>query len=86
MVDFDLLIEIPLDTDSIYFITFLGRCMHSLPLCYSSEVVCGTCMAMFYFQRISKSVKKERKGWAPSMRKGPSETKKQISLHVDIYG
>jgi len=42
MVDFDLLIEIPLDTDSIYFIAFIGRCMHSLPLCYSSGVVCGT--------------------------------------------
>jgi hypothetical protein len=29
MVDFDLLIEIPLDTDP--FIAFIIRCMHSLP-------------------------------------------------------
>jgi len=47
MVDFDLLIEIPLDTDSIYFIAFIGRCMHSLPLCYSSDVVCGTAWPCF---------------------------------------
>jgi hypothetical protein len=42
-------------------------------------------MAMFYFQRISKSVRKERKGWVPLRRKGPSEIRKQTSLHVDIY-
>jgi hypothetical protein len=41
VVDFDLSVEIPLDTDSTYFIAFIGRCMHSLPLCYS-EVACGT--------------------------------------------
>ena len=65
MVDFDLLIETPLDTNS-FFIVFIARCMYSLPRALFWDAASRITRTMNYFKRNLKSVRKGVKRFGTS--------------------